>query len=193
MDRKILMLGWGHPPNIEGGLDIHVAHLYEELQKKGVEIDLALPEEKVPEKTDIIPIETENGDMKVRARSMSQEVVELAESYDIIHTHDWFGAEPGYKARKYSDTKWVSTIHSLCSERNRNPSQRIKNLEGVIANQSDQMIAVSNSLAEKVRKNYGRTPKVIHNGFSTPNYRGEDVKEKLGIENNMIFYVGRHA
>ena len=33
---RILMLGWGYPPDIDGGLDIHVARLFEELRDKAL-------------------------------------------------------------------------------------------------------------------------------------------------------------
>ena len=113
---KILLTGWGYPPEIDGGLDIHVYHLFNELRdKKDLEVMLALPEENAPERERIISVETGDGDMIWKARKMSAEIAKRAEEFDLIHTHDWFGAEAGYKASKYSDTTWISTLHSLAS------------------------------------------------------------------------------
>ncbi len=186
------MLGWGYPPNIDGGLDIHVARLFDELKELGVNIDLALPEERAPEDEDVIALETGEGDMIERARNMSSEVVELARDYDIIHTHDWFGAEPGLKAKKYADVRWVSTFHSLSSQRSRNPSHRLEKMERGVVEESDELIAVSDMLADEVTDQYGRKPEVVHNGFSRIQTNGRNIKEEQGID-TMIFYVGRHA
>ncbi|MFB6099814.1 MAG: glycosyltransferase family 1 protein, partial [Candidatus Nanohalobium sp.] len=73
MNRKILLVGWGFPPDIDGGLDIHVKHLFEELQKKDVDVSLVLPEEYAPDRENIVSVET-SGDMIRRARDLSAEV-----------------------------------------------------------------------------------------------------------------------
>lgn len=194
MTMKILLVGWGYPPEIDGGLDIHVYHLFKELEKnEELEVKLTLPAERAPERENIIPVETGDGDMTWRSREMSSEVAEIAEKFDIVHTHDWFGAEAGFKARKYSDTSWISTIHSLSSNRNRGVSEEIEKMEKMAAQESDSLIAVSESLADEIEEKFGRKSEVIYNGFSRPEASGKDVKEELGIDNDMIFFVGRHA
>ena len=188
-----MMLGWGFPPKIEGGLDIHVAHLYEELRKKGVDIDLALPEEYAPAGEDFIALESSSDHVLPKSREISSQVAELAQDYDIIHTHDWFGSEAGLKSKKYSDVEWVSTLHSLSSQRSRNTNEEGLKLERAAAEKSDCLIAVSNQLADEVKSEFGEESRVIHNGFTKKKARGRDMKEKLGIEDNMIFFVGRHT
>jgi len=37
--------------------------------------------------------------MVQQSRRLSQQVAKLAKDYDIVHTHDWFGAEAGFKAK----------------------------------------------------------------------------------------------
>lgn len=193
MEKKILMLGWGYPPDIDGGLDIHVANLFEELRELGIDVDLALPEDRAPEREGIIALETGEGDMVSKVRRLSKEFLELAEEYDIVHTHDWFGSEPGLKAKKYSDVDWISTFHSLSSQRSRKPSSVMEEMERGIVERADEVIAVSKMLAGEVNDSYGRKPTVIHNGFSQASSTGKDVKEELGIEGEMVLYVGRHA
>jgi len=187
------MVGWGYPPKIDGGLDIHVKHLFDELKGKDVDVDLALPEERAPEREDIIGVDVGEGGMVEKSRKMSREVARLSKKYDVIHTHDWFGAEAGFKAQKYSDVKWVFTLHSLSSSRNREPSPEIRKLEKAAVENADELVTVSEKLQEEMEDEFHADSEVIYNGFSKPRSSGIDVKEKLGIENDMVFYVGRHA
>ncbi len=193
MNQKILMIGWGYPPKIEGGLDVHVAKLFEELQEIGIDVNLILPEENAPDREDIIPVKVGEGGMLEKSAKLSDAVMDLEESYDIVHTHDWFGTEAGLKAKKYSGSEWVATFHSLASGRSRNPFPRIEKLERGMIERSVTAIAVSEKLAEEVDELYGEKPQVVRNGFSKPEFQGRDVKKELGIEGEMILYVGRHA
>jgi hypothetical protein len=190
--QKLLLVGWGYPPKIDGGLDIHVNHLFEELRERDIDVELALPADRAPERDRVIPVETGEGGMIQKTRNMSQEITKIAEEFDIIHTHDWFGSEAGFKARKYSDVKWVSTFHSLSSDRTSLPSENIERLEK-IGLKADKPLAVSELLANKINEEYGEKPEVVPNGFSQPEKTGIDVKKNLSIEGNMVFYVGRHA
>lgn len=187
------MTGWGYPPNIDGGLDIHVKHLFEELQKQGASVDLLLPKENAPDRENVIPVETGDGDMVERSRILSQRAAEISEDYDIIHTHDWFGAEAGFKSKKYSKTKWVSTFHSLATSRNRNPDGRLVKMETAAAENADTVIAVSEKLKDDIESEYSIESEVIHNGFSQPLKSNIDVKDRHGIDGDMVFFVGRHA
>lgn len=193
MNQKILMTGWGYPPNIDGGLDIHVKHLFEELQSKKIDVDLVLPADRAPEKESVIPVEVGDGDMIQKSRKLSQKAAELAKDYDIVHTHDWFGAEAGFKAKKYADVKWVSTFHSLSSSRNRNPGDELQKMEKVAAEEADRPIAVSNKLKKEIKNEFDSDPEVVHNGFSVPESSGVKVKKRHGIKGDMILFIGRHA
>lgn len=192
MKKRVLLVGWGYPPNIDGGLDIHVKHLFDEL-RPDTEVKLAVPNERAPDRQNLIGIETGEGDMIQKARKMSAEVAEIAEEFDIVHTHDWFGAESGFKAKKYSNADWVATFHSLSTSRSRKPWEELKRFEKTVASEADRLIAVSNSLADEVEEEFGIKPEVIHNGFSIPETSGIDVKNRLEIEEDMVFYVGRHS
>lgn len=193
MKQKILLAGWGYPPNIDGGLDIHVKHLFEELLEQGIDVNLALPEARAPDRGNVIPVDTGDGNMIQQARKMSAEIAQLAENYDIIHTHDWFGAEAGFKAKKYSDVNWVSTFHSLSSGRNREPSEDLQKLEKVAAEEPDRVLAVSKKLAKEVEDEFGVIPNVVRNGFSKPESSEINVKQRHDINGDMVFFVGRHA
>ena len=190
---KILLVGWGYPPNIDGGLDVHVQKLFKSLEEKeDLDVSLALPESRAPEKEGIIPVKTGDGDMGWKARNMSSKVAKIADNYDIVHTHDWFGAEAGFKAKKYSDVKWISTLHSVSSDRSRNGSG-IEDLEKLAAEEPDTLLTVSQRMADKTNQEYSAEPEVIHNGFSIAERSGKDIKEDLDITGDMVFFVGRHA
>lgn len=195
MEQKILLVGWGLPPNIEGGLDIHVANLYFELKDLGFNVDLAVLEDFIDKEHEgeVVGLKSESEDMMSRSSEISRQVAELADDYDIVHTHDWFGVEAGFKAQKYSGCKWVTTFHSLSSGRSRNPSKDIMELERQAVKDADQVIAVSEKLGAEIEKEFDKTPKVIYNGFSEVAKNGKDVRKELEVSDNMILYIGRHA
>ena len=186
---KVLLLGWGYPPKIDGGLDIAVKELFEGLKNKKIDVDLMLPAERAPEEENIIPIDVE-GDMFSKAEQISRKAAEKASNYDIIHTQDWFGAEAGFKAQKYSDTAWVSTFHSLSSSRSRIPSEELEKLEEIAVNNSDKLVAVSDKLGGEIQEKYAKRPITVYNGFSRPE-KSQDID--FDVDKPVFFYVGRHA
>lgn len=187
---KILIIGWGYPPKIDGGLDIAVKELFEGLQdKEDVEVDLMLPKERASDQKNIIPVEVE-GDMFSKAEQLSRAAAEKAADYDIIHTHDWFGSEAGFKASKYSDIKWVTTFHSLSSSRSRTPSEKLEELEEISLENADKVTAVSDKLAEEINEKYRQRPVTVYNGFSDID---EEKEVDFDTDNPVFFYVGRHA
>jgi len=189
------MLGWGYPPNITGGLDVHVGELFSGLRDDlGVDATLVLPAEFAPaDEPGIEPVETGEGDVAARVDRLSDRFAELAPDYDVIHTHDWFGYGPGRQAARASDATWVSSFHSLASDRNIDPPTREVETERRLANAADTNIAVSEIVREDIRELYDADSRVVYNGFSTPKFSGKDVREDLDIGGEMIFFVGRHT
>lgn len=182
MPPSVLMLGWGYPPNITGGLDVHVGELFSGLRDDlGVDATLVLPAEFAPDdEPGIEPVETGEGDVADRVDRLSDRFAELAPDHDVIHTHDWFGYGPGRQAARASDATWVSSFHSLASDRNINPPTREVETERRLANAADTNIAVSELVREDIRELYGADSRVVYNGFSTPTFSGKDVREDLG-------------
>lgn len=194
-EQSVLMLGWGYPPNIEGGLDIHVAEVFGALQDTGLNITLALPKTNCPEGDEFVPLETGEGDMISRSKRLSEQFVELANDFDIVHTHDWFGSESGLKAKKYSDLKWVATVHSLASSRSRNPSNVIEKMERASVERADKITAVSKLLSSEIEEKYGRRPLTVQNGLSEALSCDIEVKMRHGIDDSrdLLLYTGRLA
>ena len=195
MSPSVLMLGWGYPPNVTGGLDVHVGELFSGLRDEyDVDAKLVLPAELAPEdEPGIEGVETGEGDVATRVNRLSDRFVELAPDYDVIHTHDWFGYGPGREAARASDATWVSSFHSLASDRNIDPPKREVETERRLANAADTNISVSEIVREDVKELYGADSRVVYNGFSKPEFSGKDVRADLGIDGEMLFFVGRHT
>jgi glycosyltransferase involved in cell wall biosynthesis len=194
MAPKVLMLGWGFPPNVTGGLDTHVGELFDGLERRGVDVELVLPNEYAPEgRPNIHGVPTGDGDIVTRIGRLSSEFADRAEGRDIIHTHDWFGYGPATRAASQSDAAWVTTFHSLSSDRNIDPPDREVETERRVVQRCDHLLAVSHLLADKLYEEYGGEAEVLYNGFSECETTGRDLKAELDIDGQMAFFVGRHT
>jgi len=191
---KVLMLGWGFPPNVSGGLDTAVGELFEQFEPRDdIEIELVLPAEYAPDRDGIYGVPTGEGDVADRINRLAGEFADRAADADIVHTHDWFGYGPGSRACRSHDCTWVTTFHSLTSDRNRNPPDRERQTEQRIVEGADHLIAVSELVRQSVREQYNGDSRVIYNGFSAVETTGRDVKTELDIDGAMLFFVGRHT
>ena len=195
MTPRILMLGWGFPPNVTGGLDTWVGEVFEAFEARDdAELEVLLPAEYAPKDRDgIHSVPTGDGDITTRIGRMGDRFVELAEESDIAHTNDWFGYGPGLRAKRETDAIWVSAFHSLSSDRNINQPEREVETERRVARQSDVLISVSDLTRRDVLKLYGADSHVVHNGFSEIDATGAKIKDELGIDGPMLFFVGRHT
>ena len=192
---RVLMLGWGFPPNVSGGLDTAVGELFEEFERRdSVEVELVLPAEYAPEgREGIHGVPTGDGDVSTRINRLAGEFVDHAADADVVHTHDWFGYGPGARAQGTHDVEWVTTFHSLTTDRNRHPPDREVETEQRIVDRADHLIAVSDLVRRNIRHQYGGDARVIHNGFSSVETTGRDLKAELDIDGHMLFFVGRHT
>jgi len=195
MPPRVLMLGWGFPPNVSGGLDTAVGELFVQFDDRDdVEIELVLPAEYAPEgRPNIEGVPTGEGGVRDRINRLAGEFVDRAAEADVVHTHDWFGYGPGSRAQGTHDVEWVTTLHSLSSDRNRNPPDREVETEQRIVDRADHLVSVSELVKRTVRREYGGDSTVIYNGFSTVEPTGRDLKAELGIDGKMLFFIGRHT
>lgn len=192
MTTEVLMVGWGYPPDIAGGLDVHVAETFERTPTEDVSMTLVLPERNAPDHPDVEAVSVRGETFLDEVSSLADTVADIATEYDVIHTHDWFGYEPGLRASMASDATWIATLHSLASDRNVRPSRRELNVERRLVESVDHLLAVSEQLADEVEIKHGTSPRVIHNGFPqveasgvTPSTFDPDVPT--------VLFVGRHA
>jgi len=189
------MLGWGFPPNVSGGLDTVVGELYDAYARRDdVELTLVLPEEYAPEDVPgVHGVPTGDGDVITRINRLADDFVEFAADADVVHTHDWFGYTPGSHAQSANDVPWITTFHSLSADRNLDPPEREVETEQRIVDRSDRLVAVSELTAGRLVERYGGDPDVIYNGFQDVQPTGRDLKAELGIDGEMLFFVGRHT
>ncbi|QLH79094.1 glycosyltransferase family 4 protein [Halosimplex rubrum] len=192
---RVLMLGWGFPPNVSGGLDTAVGELVDRFDARDdVEVELVLPAEYAPEgRENIHGVPTGDGDVSTRINRLAGEFVDYAADADVVHTHDWFGYGPGSRAQATHDAEWVTTFHSLTTDRNRQPPDREVETEQRIVDRADHLVAVSDLVRRNIVHEYGGDARVIHNGFSSVEPTGRDLKTELDIDGPMLFFVGRHT
>jgi len=195
MPPRVLMLGWGFPPNVTGGLDTAVGELFDRMQPRDdVEFELVLPDEYVPSDRDgIHGVPTGQGDIITRIGRLAGEFANLAADADVIHTNDWFGYNPGSRAASRHDLEWITTFHSLSADRNVDPPQREVRTEQRLANRCDHLVAVSGFTRDRIRREYDADARVIYNGFTSVERTGRDVKAEHGIDGKMLLFVGRHT
>ncbi|MFB6297483.1 MAG: glycosyltransferase family 4 protein [Salinirussus sp.] len=194
MPPRVLMLGWGFPPNVSGGLDTVVGELFEQFRDRDdVEIELVLPAEYAPDRPGVHGVPTGDGDVVTRIGRLAGEFVDRAAAADVVHTHDWFGYNPGSRAQATHDVEWITTFHSISADRNLNPPEREVRTESRIVDRADHLVAVSDLTRRRVMDHHGGDPTVIHNGFKHVDPSGRDLAADLGIEGPMLFFVGRHT
>ena len=201
---NILMVGWGWPPKMDGGLDTHVYNLTRCLSGyDDIKIDLFLPQMNMPE---TIPEE----DIRmhpIKAEMECNTIENLIESVkrynshisktplrpDIIHVHDWLGIEAGIALKKKLKIPLILTLHSLeymrSAEDHENSEGMIDSIEkeGII--EADLIITVSDFMKKQIIRRYGIDSsriEVIPNGptFTSPAAPSER-------EEGLVIFCGR--
>jgi glycosyltransferase involved in cell wall biosynthesis len=198
---KILMIGWGFPPRIQGGLDIHVYEICRELAKKS-EVHLSLPEfnspKKAPNGIKIIPIKcTIRKNLARTVNEYNKNIVSECRKldFDIIHSHDWFGVEASQKLKVKSP--WVLTLHSLEYMRSCGPGKKsiMERLERRGAEGCDRIIAVSRFMKDSIVKSCGIAPQkieVVYNSATVQKGNSEKIRRELGLGKRPVaLFLGR--
>ncbi|MBN1547403.1 MAG: glycosyltransferase family 4 protein [Syntrophaceae bacterium] len=134
--------------------------------------------------------------VEVGRYARSAEAIARAESFDVIHSHDWMTVHAALKAKEISGKPWIFHVHSLEQDRSgeaANASIIEVERRGMI--ESDHIVAVSNYTKRCIVTYYGiPTDKVsvVHNGIflgdnpdATDAMRGDEKKAKN------ILFLGR--
>ncbi|MCJ7817099.1 MAG: glycosyltransferase family 4 protein [Candidatus Aenigmarchaeota archaeon] len=198
---KILMIGWGFPPKIQGGLDTHVFEICKELAKNN-DVFLTLPEFNCPAKNPagikIIPVKCKlRKNLAKTTSEYNRNVVKACRNldFDVVHSHDWFGVEAseGLKAK----APWVFTLHSLEYMRSCGPGKKsiMERLERKGAKDCDRVITVSRFMKNSIVKNYKVSPKkidVVYNSARIRKGNPEKIRRALGLGNSpLVLFIGR--
>lgn len=203
---KILMIGWGFPPKIQGGLDIHVYEICRELAKAN-EVYLTLPEFNSPGKDvdgiKIIPVKCPDfsnvnslvRSVKVYNRNIVKGCGNL--DFDVIHSHDWFGIEASEWLKIKTKKPWILTLHSLEYMRSCENSKKsvMEKLERRGSEACDRIIAVSRFMKNSIAKKYGvgtRKIEVVYNSAGSRKGNPEAVRKKFRLVGNpVVLFLGR--
>jgi glycosyltransferase involved in cell wall biosynthesis len=213
---KILMIGWGFPPRIEGGLDMHVYEICRELAK-GNEVMLALPEFNCPKRLvdrrpddinpsrhsrngiSIIPIKcsgfTDLKSLVKSVRGYNRNIVKACRNlpFDIIHSHDWLGVEAS--ERLGAKAPWILTMHSLEYMRScQNSKSIMERLERRGMRECDRIITVSRFMKNEIVKsgvNPGKID-VVYNSARVGRGEPEKIRRKFRLgKSPLVLFLGR--
>jgi glycosyltransferase involved in cell wall biosynthesis len=78
-------------------------------------------------------------------------------------------------------------------DRNRTPPEKELRTEQRLVDRADHVVGVSHLVCRTIREEYGGEAHCIHNGFTSVESTGRDLKAELGIDGSMLFFVGRHT
>ena len=202
---KILMIGWGFPPKIQGGLDIHVYEISRELAKRA-EVLLALPEFNSPKRDSegikIIPVRCPKASAGSLVKTVSWYGKNAAEAcrnldFDVIHSHDWFGVEAAEILKQKTGKPWVFTLHSLefmrsCEQGGKSIMER---QERRGAEKCDKVLTVSRLMRKEIAERYGGKAEkidVVYNSAKEQEGEPGKIRKKLGLgERPVALFLGR--
>jgi len=122
---------------------------------------------------------------------------------DVVHSHTWYAALPGYFAKMLYGVPYVATVHSLEPLRPWKAEQLGRSyhlstwIEKVAIENADRIVAVSNESRSEILRLFQVQPEravVIHNGVDLAVWKRVETNATLkayGIEPGYVFFVGR--
>ena len=131
---------------------------------------------------------------EVMRYAAASSVMAAAESFDVIHAHDWMSVFAGVHAKRVSGRPLVLHIHALEYDRSgENVDQRICDIERFGMEWADHVIAVSHYTRNVILSRYGIDPgkvSVVHNAVSR-----REAGERLGVKKRrgekIVLFLGR--
>jgi len=217
---KVLVLSWEFPPRIVGGISRHVAELYPELVKLGLEIVIA-----TVEAPPAPPMETVDGLQVHRLTvepnnhffrwvdNLNQRLIQWGETqeattFQVIHAHDWLVGDAAIALQSRWELPLVATIHAtefgryngIYSDAQRHVHHKELNL----AAKADRVIVCSEYMAQEVGRALHcprEKVRVIPNGLSLarihahqppPDFDREAFRRQFAEPDEaLVYYVGR--
>lgn len=200
-DIRIATNTWNVPPQITGGLDVHVWELSKALSSFGAKIDVYYPGDREKEVNfNLIPMEKERSLDYYGVSKINKEIFQILNkkrSIDLFHSQDWLGVEAGYRSKKYLEVPWIFSCHSLewmrTGRGEENP--KICEMERLGIEKSDAVITVSEWMKEKILEDYDVAEdkiRVVPNGYRDLEEGDISPREEHGIgEDLFVLYLGR--
>jgi starch synthase len=204
---KVVLLSMEYPPNIYGGVGVHVGNMASALSKL-MEVEVRTKwfprARKMPGvRLYNVPKVPGKAGPAVEALKLDQEMVADPIDADIIHTHTWYMNMAGALAKKLHGIPAVATVHSLEPLRPWKAEQlgrgyelsKWMEREGLLA--CDRVIAVSEGMKKDIMKCYpipASRISVVYNGIDPAVYRRRcDARllRRLGVRPPYVLFVGR--
>jgi len=204
---KVSILTLEYPPNVYGGVGVHVQNMAAALSKF---VDVEVRTKWVPRaprlrnvrRYRVGPVKGDFGPA-AEALKLDLEIVSDGMSSDIVHSHTWYMNMAGALAKRLYGIPAVATVHSLEPLRPWKAEQlgrgyelsKWMEREGLCS--CDRVIAVSEGMKKDIMKCYpipSSKIAVVHNGIDPSIYKRREqgrVLRRHGVRKPYVLFVGR--
>jgi glycosyltransferase involved in cell wall biosynthesis len=198
---SVLILGWEFPPKSTGGLGTHTYNLVKNLIKKGINVNLALPQKDVERIPGVNYIILPDALLPYSGFRLYEDVIKSVNEYnkavytlakykfDLIHTMDWLTAGAGIRLKLLTKKPLLVAMHSLEWDRTAGkPWKYIEEKEREAVHSADLVVTVSERMKEEIVKFYNVLPekiRVIYNGININEFVKGEKKKRY------VLYLGR--
>lgn len=122
-------------------------------------------------------------------------VIARAESFDVIHTHDWLTYPAGIHAKQISGKPMVIHVHATDYDRSRgNVNPEVYAIEKNGMDFADHIITVSNLTRNTVIEKYHQDPSkvtTVHNAVEPLSQDIVSIQDKRGVKDKVVTFLGR--
>ncbi len=216
---KVLVLAWEFPPRIVGGIARHVAELYPELVRLGLDIHLITVAQGKRVEREVVdgiyihrlPVTPGNdfihwvGNMNDVMGEYGGDLMLQEGPFDLIHAHDWLVGDAAIALRHHFGLPLISTIHATEQGRHsglhNHTSHYINGKEKDLVQHSSRVIVCTDYMSREVSQIH-RYPErlidVVYNGICPekkhldPGFDCRSFRRRFARDDEKIFYyVGR--
>lgn len=122
-------------------------------------------------------------------------VIARAESFDVIHAHDWLTYPAGIHAKQISGKPMVIHVHATDYDRSRgNVNPEVYAIEKNGMDFADHIITVSNLTRNTVIEKYHQDPSkvtTVHNAVEPLSQDIVSIQDKRGMKDKVVTFLGR--
>lgn len=122
-------------------------------------------------------------------------VIARAESFDVIHAHDWLTYPAGIHAKQISGKPMVIHVHATDYDRSRgNVNPEVYAIEKNGMDFADHIITVSNLTRNTVIEKYHQDPSkvtTVHNAVEPLSQDIVSIQDKRGVNDKVVTFLGR--
>ena len=122
-------------------------------------------------------------------------VIARAESFDVIHAHDWLTYPAGIHAKQISGKPMVIHVHATDYDRSRgNVNPEVYAIEKNGMDFADHIITVSNLTRNTVIEKYHQDPSkvtTVHNAVEPLSQDIVSIQDKRGVKDKVVAFLGR--